>query len=171
MRCQYMIASVSMLPLALARVVEWLPAYNNVTSEVEILSDPSNLDGFKMNASAMVGGSFDFWYFDVASESTNAGVNIVFFNTGDFSQQLGNQQPLAVQLSGKFENGTEFFIQTYATEGAAVENNEAGISGDWKGSGARFAGTNLHQPDVTYTIIYDGTTGGVKGSVTFKAVR
>lgn len=87
-------ASAILLAPALGKTVFWPPTYNNVTSDVEILSDPANLDGFKMNASAMVGGAFDFWYFDVASATTDAGVNIVFFNTGDFQAQLGNEQPL-----------------------------------------------------------------------------
>lgn len=123
-----------------------------------------------MNASAMVGGSFDSWYFDVVSESTGAVVNIVFFNTGDFYYQLGNGQPLAVQLTGKYANGTEFFIQTFATEGAIIKNDDCGVSADFKGSGASFVGTNLQKPNVTYTITYDGSVGGVNGTVTFKAV-
>jgi hypothetical protein len=155
---------------AAAKSVYWAPAYNNVTSDVEILSNPSNLDGFKMNASAMVGGAFDFWYFDVLSETTDAGVNIVFFNTGDFKYQLGNDQPLAVQLTGKFANGTEFFVQTLATEGVIVKNDECGVAGDWKGAGASFVGTNLHKPNVSYTITYDGSAGGVEGTITLESV-
>jgi hypothetical protein len=164
------VATASLLAPALAKSVYWPPVYNNVTSDVEILSDPNNLDGFKMNASAMVGGSFDLWYFDVMSESTDAGVNIVFFNTGDFYYQLGNDQPLAVQLTGKFANGTEFFVQTFATEGVNVKNDDSGIAADFKGAGASFVGSNLQKSNVTYTITYDGSAGGVEGTIVFKAV-
>ncbi|KAI2469447.1 hypothetical protein F4781DRAFT_421946 [Annulohypoxylon bovei var. microspora] len=160
-------AIASLLAPALGKSVFWSPAYDNVTSDVEILSDPSNLDGFKMNTSAMVGGSFDFWYFDVVSESTDAGVNIVFFNTGDFYYQLGNDQPLAVQLTGKFSNGIEFFVQTFATEGVTVKNDECGVAADFRGSGTSFTGTNLHMPNVEYVITYDGSAGGVEGTTTF----
>ncbi|KAH8596965.1 hypothetical protein B0O99DRAFT_705323 [Bisporella sp. PMI_857] len=159
----------SLVVSVLGKSVYWPPVYSNATSDVEILSDPSNLDGYKMNASAMINGAFDFWYFDVASESSNAGVNIVFFNTGDFYYQLGNEQPLAVQLTGKFANGTEFFVQTFATEGATIQNDEFGIAADFKGSGASFVGTNLQEPGVTYIITYDGSAGGVRGTITFKA--
>lgn len=164
-------ASAILLAPALGKSVFWSPTYNNVTSDVEILSDPANLDGFKMNASAMVGGAFDFWYFDVASAATDAGVNIVFFNTGDFQAQLGNEQPLAVQLSGKFANGTEFFVQTFATEGAYVKNDEDGVSADFRGAGASFVGSNLHKDNVSYTITFDGSAGGLEGTITFKSVR
>ncbi|ETS82437.1 hypothetical protein PFICI_04313 [Pestalotiopsis fici W106-1] len=169
MRHNSFLAAASLLVPALGKSVFWSPVYNNVTSDVELLSDPTNLDGFKMNASAMVGGAFDFWYFDVASESTNAGVNIVFFNTGDFKYQLGNEQPLAVQLSGKFANGTEFFVQTFATEGAFIKNDECGVFADFKGAGASFVGTNLLKDNVSYTITFDGSAGGLKGTITFKA--
>lgn len=170
MRSHMVAAAANLVLPVLGGSVYWPPSYSNATSDVEILSDPSNLDGSKINASAMVGGSFDFWYFDVASESTDAGVNIVFFNTGDFYAQLGNAQPLAVQLSGKFSNGTEFFVQTFATEGVVVKSDDSGVTGDWNGAGASFVGSNLHNSDVTYTIVYDGSAGGVNGTVTFKSV-
>lgn len=171
MRHNSFVAAAGLIAPALGKSVFWPPVYNNVTSDVEILSDPANLDGFKMNASAMVSGAFDFWYFDVASESTDAGLNIVFFNTGDLKYSQGNEQPLAMQLSGKFANGTEFFVQTMATEGAFIKNDEYGVSADFKGAGASFVGTNLHKDNVSYTITFDGSAGGLEGTITFKSVR
>ncbi|KAK6072206.1 hypothetical protein SCUP515_07538 [Seiridium cupressi] len=40
------------------------------------------------------------------------------------SAMLGNDQPLAVWLMGKFANETELFVQTFDTEGAAIKNND-----------------------------------------------
>ncbi|KAK9415472.1 putative AttH domain-containing protein [Seiridium unicorne] len=94
-----------------------------------------------MNASVMVGGAFDLIYLDVLSESTDPGVNIVSFNTGDFYYQLGNDQPLA----------------TFATEGAAIKNDDGGVAAGLKGAGASLVSSNLHKPNVTYTITYDGS--------------
>ncbi|KAF9260464.1 hypothetical protein L218DRAFT_932596 [Marasmius fiardii PR-910] len=149
------------------------PWYNNATSDVETVSNPSNLDGAKLNASATPGGSFDSWYFDVVSQSTNAGVNVAFYNTGDFQEQLGNEQPLAVQLSGKFANGTEFFIQTFAIKGATVANDQRGLLGNWMGSGAKFNGSSLTEPNATYTITFDGSPEGspsVIGTISFNSI-
>ncbi|GME23662.1 hypothetical protein PENARI_c022G05283 [Neofusicoccum parvum] len=95
------------------------------------------------------------------SSSDNQALNIVFFNTGD---SRDNPHPLAVQISGTFPNGTAFFGQAMADDGVVIEHGPDGISGDWKGSGAKFQGTSLDSPNTTYTITFDSPEIGVQGS-------
>ncbi|KAI7773651.1 hypothetical protein LA080_010213 [Diaporthe eres] len=73
------------------RSIDLKPVYTNGTISVEHLSVAGNLDGFKMSTPA-ARGSADFWYFDVCSSASNQTLNIVFFNSGEFSQY---PQPLA----------------------------------------------------------------------------
>jgi hypothetical protein len=142
------------------------PAYHNGSVSVEGLSQPGNLDGFKMRTAANR-TSFDLWYFDAFSKTTGAAINIVFYNTGDFA---ANPHPLAVQVSGTFDNGTQFSAQAMASEGAVLKNDQQGVSGDWKGSGASFNGTNLNKPNVKYEIRFDSPSIGVKGTFVLQSV-
>ncbi|KAJ5681905.1 uncharacterized protein N7477_001845 [Penicillium maclennaniae] len=105
--------------------------------------------------------SFDLWYFDAVSKTTSAAINIVFYNTGDFH---ANPNPLAVQVYGTFDNGTEFSAQALASGGAVIENNAHGVSGDWKGTGASFRGSNLDKPHVEYEIKFDSPDIGLSGT-------
>ncbi|RYP47624.1 hypothetical protein DL769_011300 [Monosporascus sp. CRB-8-3] len=138
--------------------------YYNGTVTVEHLSVAGNLDGFKMLTPA-ARGSADFWYFDVFSKTTNQTVNIVFFNSGEFAQY---PHPLAVQISGVYANGTEFYFEALADDGVALANGPNGITGDWKGIG-RFEGSSLSEPDVQYSITIDLTQMDIKGTINFKA--
>lgn len=161
-------ATVSALFLtqALADRVYIPPAYRNGSVSVEGISVPGNLDGFKMKTAANR-TSFDLWYFDAFSKTTGAAINIVFFNTGDFA---ANPNPLAVQISGTFDNGTQFSAQVLASEGAVLKNDQEGVSGDWKGSGASFNGTNLDKPSVNYEILFDSPSINIKGTFILKSV-
>jgi hypothetical protein len=152
--------------LALTDRVYIPPAYHNGSVSVEGLSVPGNLDGFKMRTAANR-TSFDFWYFDAFSKTTGAAINIVFYNTGDFAT---NPIPLAVQVSGTYDNGTEFSAQALASKGVVLKNDEEGVSGDWKGAGASFKGTNLNKPNVSYEILLDSPSIGIKGSFVLKSV-
>ncbi|KAJ4326098.1 hypothetical protein N0V94_000260 [Neodidymelliopsis sp. IMI 364377] len=110
--------------------------------------------------------SADFWYFDVFSAGSNQTLNIVFFNSGEFSQYL---HPLAVQVSGIYPNGTDFYFEAMADAGVSINSGPDGIIGDWKGIGS-FKGSALDRPDVKYTIDLDSPQMGVHGSITFKAL-
>jgi hypothetical protein len=132
---------------------------------VERTSIDGNLDGPKMSTAANR-SSFDFWYFDVFSPVSNEAINIVFFNSGD----LKNPNPLAVQISGTYADGTEFFGQVLAPGGALISNGSGGISGEWIGSGASFRGTSLQKSNVEYEITLHAPSIGVEGTVNFKSV-
>ncbi|KAK1674079.1 hypothetical protein BDP55DRAFT_729856 [Colletotrichum godetiae] len=146
------------------RVLDLPPRYHNGTVSVEHLSVADNLDGFKMLTPAAK-SSADFWYFDVVSKSTNQTLNIVFFNSGEFAQY---PHPLAVQVSGVYPNGTDFYFEAMADAGVHLTNGPRGITGDWEGVGS-FTGTSLDKPDVEYTININSEDMGIYGSVSFKA--
>ena len=140
------------------------PHYYNGTAEVEDLSVPGNLDGFKMLTPA-ARSSADFWYFDVFSQSTNQTLNIVFFNSGDFAQY---PHPLAVQVSGVYENGTDFYFEAMADDGVHLTNGPDGITGDW--GMASFSGSALDKPNVRYSISIDSLEMDIKGTIDFQSV-
>ena len=148
------------------RTLNLAPHYYNGTVDVEHLSVPGNLDGFKMSTPA-ARQSADFWYFDVLSQSTNQTLNIVFFNSGDFVQYT---HPLAVQVSGTHSNGTDFYYEAMADSGVTIINGPRGISGEWKGIGM-FDGSPLDEPSVEYTIRIDSDDMDIRGAINFKAVR
>ncbi|KAL0943327.1 uncharacterized protein CTRU02_201213 [Colletotrichum truncatum] len=149
---------------ARACTVELPPVMHNGSVVIEELSTPGNLDGFKMKTSAN-SSSYDYWWFDAVSNSNDAALNIVFYNAGD----IGNPQPLAVEISGTFGNGTRFFKQVLAPGGAVISNGPEGVSGQWKGTGASFRGTNLEKPNVEYEVIFDSPELGVHGSLKLKS--
>ncbi|OOO13700.1 hydroxyneurosporene synthase [Aspergillus oryzae] len=136
------IVSGLLLPPTLANRLYLPPVYHNGSVEVENFSVPGNLDGFKMKTPANT-TSFDFWYFDAFSRNTSAAINIVFFNTGDFA---ANPHPLTVQISGTFDNGTQF-----------------------SGEALAFYGTNLEKPNVEYVVKLNSPSIGVRGTFKLKS--
>lgn len=148
------------------RTLDLEPVYTNGSITVEHLSVPGNLDGFKMLTPA-ARKSADFWYFDVFSSATNQTLNIVFFNSGEFSQY---PHPLAVQVSGLYPNGTDFYFEAMADSGVTLSNGPNGIAGDWKGIGS-FKGTALDKPNVEYSIEIDSAEMGIHGTINFQSVR
>lgn len=138
----------------------------NGTTTIEELSVAGNLDGAKFNTSEN-STSFDYWWFDVVSAENDAALNIVFYNAGD----IGNPQPLAVEVSGTFAKGTVFFNQVLEPTGAEISNGPEGISGVWKGLGASFCGTNLEEANVTYELNFDSLSSlGLNGTVKLNSV-
>ncbi|KAI9167806.1 Tyrosinase family protein asqI [Paramyrothecium foliicola] len=147
------------------QTLELKPEYHNGSVTIEHLSTACNLDGFRMPHSA-ARKSADFWYFDVFSASTNQTLNIVFFNSGDFAQY---PHPLALQVSGVYPNGTDFYYEALANEGVTITNGPDGIFGEWRGLGS-FTGSSLQKPDVEYRINIDSAELGITGSIHFKAI-
>ncbi|RAK97871.1 uncharacterized protein BO80DRAFT_363014 [Aspergillus ibericus CBS 121593] len=159
---------VSGLVLSAEAVASYLyipPVYHNGSVKVEDLSVAGNLDGPKMRTAANH-TSFDFWYFDAFSTSTPAAINVVFYNTGDFA---ANPNPLAVQISGTFDNGTQFSGQVLASKGVIFDQDDNGISASWEGTGATFRGSSLDKSSPEYIIRFDSPGIGVKGDIRLKS--
>ncbi|KAE8399021.1 hypothetical protein BDV37DRAFT_290556 [Aspergillus pseudonomiae] len=143
------IVSRLLLALVLANRLYIFPVYHNSSVEVEGLSVPGNLDGFKMTTPANR-SLFDFWYFDAFSRTTSVAINIVFFNTGDFA---ANPHSLMALVSG----------------GAVITNDEIGVTGNWLGSGASFHSTSLEKSNVEYVIKLNSPNIGVRGTLKLKS--
>ncbi|KAK7742371.1 hypothetical protein SLS53_004516 [Cytospora paraplurivora] len=135
-----------------------------VTAEWES-SSSSYLDGPKLSGAANE-TSYDWWYFDVVSASTNASVVVVFYNAGpDGFVNTYVDGPLSISLSGTFPNGTQYNLEVPATS-AVVETSSDGISLDFKDSGFSFVGSKLTESEVTYVLNIDSPEIGVTGIIT-----
>ncbi|RYP62738.1 hypothetical protein DL769_007197 [Monosporascus sp. CRB-8-3] len=110
--------------------------------------------------------SYDYWWFSLVSTEDASALNLVFYNAGD----IGNPQPLAVEVSGLFPNGTRFLTQVLEPEGAVISNGPQGISAQWLGLKAGFRGTNLEKPNVTYEVNFDSPELGIVGNIELKSV-
>ncbi|KAJ9150279.1 Hydroxyneurosporene dehydrogenase [Pleurostoma richardsiae] len=141
----------------------------NGTVTAESTSIEGNLDGPKLTPRAN-STSFDWWYFDAVSASTNASVTVVFYEAGPngfINDYLGG--PLSVSISGSFANGTLFSLSASATGGAIIHVDDDGIDAEWKGSGFSILGTGLTTSHATYVVTVDSPTIGVEGSFTLKS--
>ncbi|TLD08112.1 hypothetical protein PspLS_12127 [Pyricularia sp. CBS 133598] len=135
----------------------------------ESISQPGNFDGIKLTPGNNA-TSYDWWYFDAVSPTTNESIVIVFYNAGPDAIDVPRTAPLYVQITGVFANGTRYALQANATGGANFQNNEHGISSVWNGAGSSFAGTNLDADNVEYTVTIDNSAIGLKGTLGLKAV-
>ncbi|KUI56178.1 hypothetical protein VP1G_03512 [Cytospora mali] len=107
----------------------------------------SYLDGAKLSGPAN-DTSYDWWYFDAVSASTNASVVVVFYNAGpDGFVNTYEGGPLSVSITGTFPNGTQYSLETPAT-GAVITTGSDGISLDFEGSGFGFVGSDLRGSEV-----------------------
>ncbi|KAH8668589.1 hypothetical protein BX600DRAFT_548910 [Xylariales sp. PMI_506] len=165
-------AAVALLP-AFAVATTYTATDNLTVGAVkpEAISVTGGLDGPKLSPIAANETSYDWWYFDAVSASSDASVVFVFYNSGPdgfVNDYLGG--PFSVSLSGAFANGTLFSTAAAATGGIVVQNSQAGgIQGNWEGSGFSFVGSSLTSSTPTYTITVDSPEAGVYGTVTFKA--
>ncbi|KAH8888945.1 hypothetical protein GQ53DRAFT_723713 [Thozetella sp. PMI_491] len=153
-------AATLLLARACAETVFFEPAFYDGPVNMETSSVDGNLDGFKMRTSANT-SSYDYWWFDLVSTSDKSAVNIVFYNAGD----IGNAQPLAVEVSGVFANGTSYFSQILSPGGSTISNGPDGISAWWNGTGAGFQGTSLNAGQVQYNVTFDSPGLGVVGTI------
>ncbi|KAI1360748.1 hypothetical protein F5Y08DRAFT_316742 [Xylaria arbuscula] len=164
MLCYEATLTLSLAALTIAETIQLQPSLYDGPVNIETLSVPGNLDGPKMKTSANM-SSFDYWWFDAVSTTDDAALNIVFYNAGD----TGNPQPLAVEISGVFPNGTRFYNQVLETTGAEISYGVNGVFGYWKGIGAKFRGTNLEKPNVEYNVEFDPPGLDVFGKLTLKS--
>ncbi|EXK80641.1 hypothetical protein FOQG_14847 [Fusarium oxysporum f. sp. raphani 54005] len=164
MRGYFATSLLSLIPATLADTVYLAPELHNGSVTIETLSVAGNLDGFKMNTSANA-SSYDYWWFDVVSEEDDTALNIVFYNAGD----IGNPQPIAVEISGVFSNGTRFLNQVLSPDGATVSNGPRGVRGSWLDGRATFRGTNLEKKNVKYEVKFRSPELGVFGDIQLKS--
>ncbi|KAL6689708.1 hypothetical protein J3F84DRAFT_353985 [Trichoderma pleuroticola] len=129
-----------------------------------------DLDGSKLWPGANE-TSYDWWYFDAVSATTNASVTVVFYNTGPngFPSSYVGDGPFSVGISGSFANGSLFFLTAPVTGDVVIKIDERGTSGEWSGSGFAFYGTSLDGANPTYVIKVDAPAIGCYGTVTLRS--
>lgn len=116
--------------------------------------------------------TIDSWWFDAVSTGpTKESITVVFYNAGPESIGVPDQGgPLFVEISGTFDNGTQFTITSTAPEGAVIKSGTQGIRGDWVGSGGFFIGSDLHRRSPEYTVSINNADLGVFGEITLQSV-
>ncbi|KAF9893891.1 hypothetical protein FE257_010061 [Aspergillus nanangensis] len=153
------------LPYYVSQLVSYPFESFNGTSVVEDVVQLDELDSPKIKPQVN-GTVFDSWWFDAFSSTNNESITMVFYNAGPDSigaPDLGGA--LFVDITGTFENGTEFAFHITAPDGAVVESGTQGIRGDWIGSGCSFMGSDLHQARPEYTVSIDNAALGVSGTL------
>ncbi|KAL7916776.1 hypothetical protein GGI35DRAFT_466301 [Trichoderma velutinum] len=115
--------------------------------------------------------SYDWWYFDAVSATTNESVTLIFYNTGPNGFPYGyvGDGPFSVGISGSFANGSLFAFTAPVTGDVIIKTDESGISGEWSGSGFAFYGTSLDGPSPTYVLKIDAPAIGCYGTVTLRS--
>lgn len=112
--------------------------------------------------------SYDWWYFDSVSESTNASLAVVFYNSGPdgfINDYLGG--PLSVSIIGTFTNGTVFDLSAPASGAKVQYGFDEGIFLDYVDSGFSFTGSSVKRENVEYVIHIDSPIIGLHGSIHF----
>ena len=108
----------------------------------------------------------------MSTSSRNESLNLVFYNAGSTGFPRGyNDGPLSVELSGTFENGTLFSYSLPVYDQAVFIENEVGLAGDWKGTGATFIGSNLSRPEIVYYATVYNPDIDVSGNIELRSVR
>ncbi|KAH8660443.1 hypothetical protein BX600DRAFT_523392 [Xylariales sp. PMI_506] len=165
-------AIIGLLPgLALGATFQVPDGLSWERSIPESVAVAGGLDQPKLSGIAPDALSYDWWYFDAVSASTNASVVFVFYNGGPLGFiNRYHEGPMSVSLTGTYANGKRFSENAAATGGISLNNTEAdGISADWVGSGFSFTGSSLNSANPVYTITIDSPSVDVYGTVTFKS--
>lgn len=158
--------------LASATTLELIDVVTTGAVTVETVSTSTGLlDGPKI-ASTANDTTYDWWYFDAVSESTNQSICVVFYNSGeDGFVNPWWEEALSVSVTGTFANGTLYNLVAGSADGAEVSYDENGISVNYTSAGISFTGSSITADTVTYTVTLDSEEIGVSGSLSFTSVR
>ena len=153
----------------------WVDIYpNNVktgSSIAQFTSGLAELDGPKVNALNRT--SYDWWYFDAVSSTTNASIVLVFYIATDMGFPfLLPGSGLSFNIFATFENGTSIYYPVNNAAGtsgeAIIVTNVQGSAGYWASTGAQWVGS----PFLTnYVISVESSSIGVYGELTLASVR
>ncbi|KAF3801973.1 Tyrosinase family protein asqI [Colletotrichum gloeosporioides] len=116
--------------------------------------------------------TYDWWYFDAVSTSSNESISIVFLmasSTAFPSTDTGG--PMSVIVSGSFANGSAFSHTILASGGALIIESEDKdeINGAWGGGNASFGGRGLDSNETSFKIILNSPKYGVYGSLSLRS--
>ncbi|KAI3390364.1 hypothetical protein diail_9946 [Diaporthe ilicicola] len=153
------------------QVVDFPNNLTNGSVDVEFTTGlDSYLDGPKLTEPAN-GTTFEWWYFDAVSSSSNASIVVVLYNNGpDGFLNTYFDGPFSLSITGAFPNGSLIDRQVPAT-GAVIKTDRSGISAEWKDAGVSFTGSNLARGGVTYSLTVDSPDLlGVRGNMTWRSL-
>ncbi|KAJ6548789.1 hypothetical protein B0H19DRAFT_1031982 [Mycena capillaripes] len=164
------LSNILWLAAASASRVYDIPAtVNNDTSTALFTSSAKGLDAPKIHP--VNNSAFDWWYFDVVSADPTsvASVVIVFYTSTAtaFPFLPPSASVTRAQIHVSFPNGTVFTAFAPA-DGATVTADDNASSGDWHGSGFKWAAS--HTGTSSYTIFIDAAEIGVQGTIKFHSV-
>ncbi|KAJ4313583.1 hypothetical protein N0V84_009340 [Fusarium piperis] len=116
--------------------------------------------------------SFDWWYFDVASEShANESAIVTFFQStpGAFLPVAGDSY-LTASLDGTFRNGTAYSYRIPVGQGSSVKVVDGidSISGHWGDTGFSFKGKSVRRT-AEYTVEVNNPAQGIRGTITYQS--
>ncbi|KAH7305954.1 hypothetical protein B0I35DRAFT_443570 [Stachybotrys elegans] len=166
--------ALGLLPTALAETV----IYPNVIVEGPVdveytFQEGSNIDSPKLLPNANE-TTYDWWYFDAKSASTNQSINVVFFNGGPGAFiNSWNNGPQSVDINGVFADGSlieETAASADPNANGVITFDETSISLEWEGSGCSFTGTDVNTPNAKYVVSIDSPATGVFGTITFDSL-
>lgn len=144
------------------------PSPQSGPSNAQFVSFSNGLDAPKVTPINTT--SFDWWYFDAVSLSSNASIVMTFFTAAEAGfPAVGNQTTVdSVDINVSFPNGTAISFNALATEAVVeVDSEGQGSSGIWNGTGLAWEGSNdLSQ----YVIRLDSPSLGIEGMIVFESV-
>ncbi|KAK1856610.1 hydroxyneuurosporene synthase domain-containing protein [Colletotrichum chrysophilum] len=116
--------------------------------------------------------TYDWWYFDAVSTSSNESISVVFLmasSTAFPSSDTGG--PMSVIVSGSFANGSAFSHTIPASDGALIIESEDKheIDGAWGGANASFGGRGLDSNETSFKVILNSPKYGVYGSLSLRS--
>jgi len=169
--CHLLIAFLPVLTFADVKHLSDDPFQGKTSAQ--FVSDPLNFEA--PHLSAVNGSSFQWWWFDILTTSTNvSALNIIFFDAADAAFPLTEQPDniLSVWISGYNANGTQFIYSIPITNASVVWGKQGKLD---LGDGVI---GNFQSPDINATfsapdglgsfdIIIDSPTYGVHADLHF----
>lgn len=156
-------------PIYPTRAYNIPPTAQDGPSSMDTLSSQSPLDGHKLDV--VDANSYETWYFDVVSNDSEAVFMVTFTIGTNYAFGFANttttgEKIVHASMRGLFPNGT-FFLYSLPAEGARITTVGEGSSGDFIGTGCKWAGS----PDLaTYILSFDIPSLEIKGGATFNSV-
>ncbi|KAJ7660277.1 hypothetical protein DFH06DRAFT_1194162 [Mycena polygramma] len=163
-----LLAALWLTAASASRTFDIPAAVSNSSSSTALFTSAANgLDEPKIhpvNTSA-----FDWWYFDVVSTDPKslASVVVIFYtsSTTAFPFLPPSDSTTLAQIFVSFPNGT-LFNATANAESATVRTDENFSSGEWRGTGLKWA----HTGEKRYTVTVDAPDLGMKGWISFRSI-
>ncbi|KIV99549.1 uncharacterized protein PV09_08849 [Verruconis gallopava] len=141
---------------------------NPGSQNIEYIAKATEFDGQKITPYPN-SNSYEWWYFDAVSSTTQESVTIVFFETLGTTFPTSSDSYLSIQFAGTLEDGSYFIYAVPAknTSVATVTTSGNGASGVWQDTGFSFEGSSTM---TKYTVEVDNDEFGIYGTFVLNSV-